>query len=516
VTDTPTATDNCAGALTATTGDSLTYNTQGTNTIHWTFDDGNGNTIGQTQRVIVADTTAPVPDLVSLPDVVAQCSVSVTNVPAATDNCSGTVTGTTEDTLTYSEQGTNTIHWVFSDGHGNTSSQNQRVIVRDTIAPVAEVDELSVVTGQCSATVTAPTATDNCDGAITATTEDPTTYNAQGTNVVHWVYTDSKGNTSTQNQTVIVADTIAPVPDAESLPDVIAQCAVTVTNVPTATDACVGAINGTTEDPLTYSEQGTNTIHWVFADGRGNSVEQTQRVIIQDTVAPVPDVETLPVIGGGIPLVLTAPTATDACVGTVVATTEDPTTYDTIGTNTVHWVYDDGHGNTTEQTQTVIIDGALPHTQDALNQINNLLDGNHSASDQKLLNQILTLLDKVTNEDSWSDVDHPDSSQRTRKLFKLQNHATKKLASALNNPNSTIDDATVADALADLVTTCRIVTETAIEEATDASGNAGLIAKANALLAQGDAAADAGKGTKAIRLYKSAWLLANKAKPPVS
>ncbi|HLP65843.1 T9SS type A sorting domain-containing protein, partial [Flavobacterium sp.] len=50
----------------------------------------------------------------------------------------------------------------------------------------------------------APTATDNCAGTITATTNDPLTYNTQGTYTVTWSYNDGNGNTSTQQQTVIV------------------------------------------------------------------------------------------------------------------------------------------------------------------------------------------------------------------------------------------------------------------------------------------------------------------------
>src|SRR5690606_16397040 len=56
----PTATDNCSGVITGTTSDPLTYNTQGTYTITWTYDDGNGNTSTQTQNVIITDTTTPV------------------------------------------------------------------------------------------------------------------------------------------------------------------------------------------------------------------------------------------------------------------------------------------------------------------------------------------------------------------------------------------------------------------------------------------------------------------------
>ncbi len=79
--------------------------------------------------------------------------------------------------------------------------KTKTVIVDDVTAPVADVETLSDVTGECSATATAPTATDNCEGSITGTTTDPLTYTAQGTYTIHWTYDDGNGNTSTQTQT---------------------------------------------------------------------------------------------------------------------------------------------------------------------------------------------------------------------------------------------------------------------------------------------------------------------------
>ncbi len=100
-----------------------------------------------------------------------ECSATAT-APTATDNCEGSITGTTTDPVEYTEQGTYTIHWTYDDGNGNTSTQNQTVIVDDVTAPVADVETLSNVTGECTATATAPTATDNCEGSITGTTTD--------------------------------------------------------------------------------------------------------------------------------------------------------------------------------------------------------------------------------------------------------------------------------------------------------------------------------------------------------
>ncbi len=354
----PTATDNCGGTIEGTTQDALTYNEQGTYIVTWTFDDGNGNITTQEQTVIVNDTTAPVADMEALETVTGQCSATVSAVPTATDNCGGTIQGITEDDLTFNEQGTYTVTWTFDDGNGNITTQEQTVIVNDTTAPVADMEALETVTGQCSATVSAvPTATDNCGGTIQGITEDDLTFNEQGTYTVIWTFDDGNGNITTQEQTVIVNDTTAPVADMEALETVTGQCSATVSAVPTATDNCGGTLEGTTEDTLTYNEQGTYTITWTFDDGNGNITTQEQTVIVNDTTAPVADMEALETVTGQCSATVSAvPTATDNCGGTIEGTTEDALTYNEQGTYTITWTFDDGNGNITTQEQTVIVD----------------------------------------------------------------------------------------------------------------------------------------------------------------
>ena len=82
----PTALDNCGGVITGTTTDPLSYNTQGTHVITWTFDDGNGNVTTETQNVVINDVTAPVADEATLADVTAECEVASITAPTATDN----------------------------------------------------------------------------------------------------------------------------------------------------------------------------------------------------------------------------------------------------------------------------------------------------------------------------------------------------------------------------------------------------------------------------------------------
>jgi hypothetical protein len=353
----PTATDNCSGKITGTTSDPLTYTTQGSHTVTWKYTDASGNTATQTQTVIVSDITPPVPDVGSLPTITGSCSATIPSAPTATDNCKGKITGTTTNPLTYTAQGTYTVTWKYDDGNGNIATQTQTVIVKDNVAPVPDISSLPTITGTCSATISsAPTATDNCKGKITGTTTNPLTYTAQGTYTVTWKYDDGNGNSTTQAQTVIVKDNIAPVPDISSLPTITGNCLATITSAPTATDNCKGKITGTTTNPLTYTTQGTYTVTWKYDDGNGNSATQTQTVIVKDNIVPIPDVSSLPTITGTCSATISsAPTATDNCKGKITGTTTSPLTYTTPGIYSVTWKYDDGNGNTASQTQTVTV-----------------------------------------------------------------------------------------------------------------------------------------------------------------
>lgn len=177
--------------------------------------------------------------------------------------------------------GTATV--TVSNNCGTTNGQT--IAITSVCAPVADITVLPTITGQCSATTTAPTATSSCTGSVIGTTSTVFPITTQGTTIVTWTYNDGNGNLSTQNQTVIVDDTIAPAADITSLANAIGQTTVTVTP-PTATDICAGTVLGTTSSPLTYSTQGTFQIVWTYNDGNGNTSTQNQTVIVADTIAP--------------------------------------------------------------------------------------------------------------------------------------------------------------------------------------------------------------------------------------
>jgi gliding motility-associated-like protein len=368
----PTTTDNCKGTVTGTTTDPLTYNAQGTYTINWSFSDGNGNVETATQKVIIKDTQKPVKP--TLADITGECSATAT-APTTTDNCAGTVTGTTTDPLTYNAQGTYTINWSFSDGNGNVETATQKVIIKDTQKPVKPT--LADITGECSATATAPTTTDNCAGTVTGTTTDPLTYNAQGTYTINWSFSDGNGNVETAVQKVIIKDTQKPV--KPTLADITGECSVTAT-APTTTDNCKGTVTGTTTDPLTYNAQGTYTINWSFSDGNGNVETATQKVIIKDTQKPSitcplavsVSTDTNSCTATGV--ALGAPTVSDNCSGTVTVTNDAPSSFP-IGNTTVTWTATDAGGNTETCTQIVKVIGEITANDDSVSSSNGVAGG---------------------------------------------------------------------------------------------------------------------------------------------
>lgn len=100
--------------------------------------------------------------------------------------------------------GTNTQVFEAEDGSGNTASCSFDIVIVDAEAPVADAGSLTDFTACDAASPSAPTATDNCAGAITGVPDVSFPITSPGTTTVTWTYDDGAGNTSTQTQDVIV------------------------------------------------------------------------------------------------------------------------------------------------------------------------------------------------------------------------------------------------------------------------------------------------------------------------
>lgn len=183
---------------------------QGTTVVTWTYDDKRGNTTTQTQNIIISDVTSPSPDAVSLADVTSVCQVDSINPPTASDNCLySTISVAHDQTFPITAQGTTIVTWTFDDGHGNTSTQQQNVIITDNVDPIPDQSSLSDVTEVCESSPVPPTATDNCLGSITGVPDVTLPITTIGTTTVTWTFTDANGNSAQQTQdiTILAVDT---------------------------------------------------------------------------------------------------------------------------------------------------------------------------------------------------------------------------------------------------------------------------------------------------------------------
>jgi Tol biopolymer transport system component len=118
-------------------------------------------------------------------------------------------------------------------------------------------------------------------------------------------------------------------------------------------------------------------VHYVIltaVDEHNESDTCQAKVTVVDKTPPTPDVATLPTVTGECSAeIVSMPTATDNCKGGVIGVTNDPLSYKEQGTYTVTWTYDDGNGNTTIQTQNVIVNDITPPTIENLSANPNVL-----------------------------------------------------------------------------------------------------------------------------------------------
>jgi hypothetical protein len=240
-----------------------------------------GTNIGDGFIIITAlcAPTTIVADSTSLLNVLDQCS-STPVAPTATTDCGNQIIGTPSVTLPITAQGTTVITWLFDAGAGLTTTQTQTVILDDTAAPVADSTSLLDVTGACSvdsAFVVIPTATDLCEGSVIGTPDQ--TFPITSSTTLTWSFTDSSGNVTTQVQNIIISDSLAPIADSTQLSPVTA-CDSASPTAPTATDNCVGSIQGTPSVPFPITTNGLTVVIWSYDDGNGNITTQTQNVTV--------------------------------------------------------------------------------------------------------------------------------------------------------------------------------------------------------------------------------------------
>jgi len=314
----------------------------------------------------------------ALPAVTAECAATIT-APTAKDNCSGMVTGTTSDPLTYSNQGTYIMHWTYQDASGNTATQTQAVIIKDVTPPVittapGSLDatvECSDATSLAKALTLAPVATDNCSTATIHVLSDVKTAGCGSsyTQVRTWNFTDASGNTSANNfvQTITVLDRTAPVLGAAPANITVDCNAVPAAATLTATDNCdaspVVVFAQTSTQNADINNAGhynyTITRTWTAKDACGNTSSAVQVITVHDITAPtlttpsaINAVNDKGICGA---IINFAATASDICGPVAITYSQNPGTVFPVGVTTVNVTATDVSGNASSGTFTIVV-----------------------------------------------------------------------------------------------------------------------------------------------------------------
>jgi hypothetical protein len=371
-----TATDNCAGSVTATFTDAATpAGCAGTPGIDrtWKATDANGNMATCVQHITFVDTTPPV---IGAPGANATIECPATPVftpPPATDACdpNPAVSVVSDVTTPGSCPGvySRTITWKATDACGNMSGTvSQTINVVDTTPPVIGAPGADA-TIECptSPVFTPPTSTDACDPSpVVSVVSDVTTPGSCASaysRTITWKATDCAGNMSgTVSQTITVRDTTAPTVTFCPADQTI-QCPSTPSfGTPTFSDTCDTSLTVTfVDETLPASCPAISKVKrtWTAKDDCNNSVTCSQTITVQDTTAPTvtfcPSDQTIecpttPTFG--------APTFSDACDTSLTVTFADeelPATCPAIRVVKRTWTAKDDCDNSVTCSQTVTV-----------------------------------------------------------------------------------------------------------------------------------------------------------------
>uniref|UniRef100_UPI003513D85E LamG-like jellyroll fold domain-containing protein n=1 Tax=uncultured Winogradskyella sp. TaxID=395353 RepID=UPI003513D85E len=212
--------------------------------------------------------------------------------PTATDNCEGTITGTTTDPTSYTEQGTYTVTWTYDDGNGNTSTQTQNVVIDDVIPPTVSCQDITVSLINGSVNISPLQidngSFDNCSDVTMTVSPNSFDCSNLGSNVVTLTVTDVVGNTSSCTATVTVQDNQAPDVVCISpsslildLDPVTGQAIINVDQIDNgSTDFCGIATRSLSKTTFTCTDAGENTVTLTVVDVNGNSSTCSTVVVV--------------------------------------------------------------------------------------------------------------------------------------------------------------------------------------------------------------------------------------------
>ena len=369
-----TASDACAGDVSISTNSTVDANLPGLYTVTYTSDDGNGNTNSATRTVYVEDTTAPLITYyftnltlsansscqVLMPD------VTGTDYILAEDVCGAITITQTPTNNALLNLGPNEVVLAVADSAGNIVYATNTIVVEDTTPPAITLNGANPLTVECHDSFGDPgaSASDNCSGIVTVTTNGVVNVDVPGSYTIEYRAADAAGNSVTNTRIVSVVDTVGPMIVVLGADPVTNECHVAYTDAgATANDTCAGDVGVVVTSTVDTNVPGVYTITYVSDDGNGNTNTATRTVHVLDRVVPA-----LTVLGANpttnechVPYADAGATASDACAGLIAVSTNDLVNADVPGVYTVTYLAHDGNGNTNTATRVVyVLDTAAP------------------------------------------------------------------------------------------------------------------------------------------------------------
>ncbi|MEK5492593.1 HYR domain-containing protein [Paenibacillus sp. FSL R7-0297] len=327
----------------------------------WAVDQAGNSTPVQTTEVKI-DKTIPV---ITVPaDITIEAKAVRTPVDigqASVQDISVSDVLLTNDAPTDYPIGTTTVKWTAVDPVGNTSSQVQKITVKDTTKPVLTVQGDIVVEATAVQTPFVVGGASAVDIFPVIVVNDAPKEFPIGPTTVTWTATDANSNVITATQKVTVVDRIKPV---LTVPAGITKEAVgrrTAVAVGTATATDIFKVSITNNAPEDYPV-GTTKVSWVAKDENGNTSTADQTIVITDTTKPeltIPKDITVEAAAKRTKVATGQVEATD--LFDVLLTNDAPADYP-VGTTLVTWTARDEHGNVSEQVQKITVtDKTAPH-----------------------------------------------------------------------------------------------------------------------------------------------------------
>ncbi|MEM9929952.1 MAG: hypothetical protein AAF840_09050, partial [Bacteroidota bacterium] len=246
----------------------------------------------------------------------------------------------------------------ITDANGNTDEDEVAVTVNALpVVTFDPVDPLCVNSGELDLTSFVSPAGGTFSGSgISGNTFDPATPDVDENQIT---YTVVSANGCESSATISITTVVPPpLPPIPSLPiycinsDPVDLVALFHTGV---TFSGPGVSDNTFNPAI--AGLGVHTITYSLSE-LGCERSATFPIRVGDDEMPIPDIDPLPELTVQVnEQITTFPTGTDNCTsGQIVATTDDPLSYDQPGSYTITWVYTDDAGNQATQTQAVTVE----------------------------------------------------------------------------------------------------------------------------------------------------------------